>query len=63
MNNEEIMFTYEIHVNDDTSNIVKYIQHNLKDEIQNILSHYVTNQKSKFKLSNNANQKRKPVTY
>jgi hypothetical protein len=41
MNNEKIMFTYETHVNDNTSNIVKYIQHNFKDEIQNfVLSHY-----------------------
>jgi hypothetical protein len=28
MNNEKIMFTYETQVNDNTSNIVKYIQHN-----------------------------------
>ncbi len=37
MINEEIMFTCETHVNEDTSNIIKYIQHELKNEIQNIV--------------------------
>jgi hypothetical protein len=37
MNNEKIMFTCETHVNEDTSNIVKYIQHDFKDEIQNFI--------------------------
>jgi len=34
MNNEEIMFTCETHVNEDTSNILKYVQHDFKDEIK-----------------------------
>jgi len=37
MNNEKIMFTYETHVNEDTSNTIKYIQHDFKDEIQNFV--------------------------
>lgn len=41
MNNEEIMFTYEKHVNDNTSNIVKYIQHNFKDKMKKFVrNHY-----------------------
>jgi ABC-type polar amino acid transport system ATPase subunit len=37
MINEEIMFTCETHVNEDTSNIIKYIQHQFKYEIQNFV--------------------------
>jgi hypothetical protein len=37
MNNEEIMFTCEIHVNENTSNIEKYIQHDFLNEIQNFV--------------------------
>jgi len=37
MNNEGIMFTCETHVNENTSNIVKYIQHDFKNEIQNFV--------------------------
>jgi len=37
MINEEIMFTCETHINEDTSNIIKYIQHEFKDEIQNFV--------------------------
>jgi type II secretory ATPase GspE/PulE/Tfp pilus assembly ATPase PilB-like protein len=40
MNNEEIIFTCETHVNEYMSNIVKYIQHDFKDEIQKfVLNH------------------------
>ncbi len=31
MNNDKIMLTYETHVNEDTSNTIKYIQHDFKD--------------------------------
>jgi hypothetical protein len=32
---------YETHVNEDTSNIIKYIQHDIKYEIQNfVLNHH-----------------------
>ncbi len=34
MINEEIMFTCETHLNEDTSSIIKYIQREFKDEIQ-----------------------------
>jgi len=37
MNNGKTMFTCETHVNENTSNIVKYIQHKFEDEIQNFV--------------------------
>jgi hypothetical protein len=37
MINEEIIFTCETHVNEDTSNIIIYIQHEFKDETQNFV--------------------------
>jgi hypothetical protein len=37
MNNEKTMFTCETHVNENTSNIVKCIQHDFKDEVQNFV--------------------------
>jgi hypothetical protein len=40
MNNEKRVFTYETHVNEDTSNTIKYIQHDCIDAIQKfVLNH------------------------
>jgi hypothetical protein len=40
LKNEEIMFTCTSNVNENTRKIIKYIQHDFKDEIQNYVLNY-----------------------